>query len=259
MAFILTFSQNFTGLNYIHNFGKYCLLMVRVFSRTDKMGVFREQLAREIESLGIGSLGIIGIISLFMGMVIAIQMAAGIDNPVIPMYTVGYATRESVVLEFSPTVIALILAGKVGSNIASEIGTMRVTEQIDALEIMGVNSANYLILPKIVASLIINPFLTIISMILGIFGGFIACVSTGLLDGPTYVEGITLDFKTYHFVYALCKSVFFAFIITSISSFRGYYADGGSREVGAASTRAVVNASISILLWNFILTRIFLL
>lgn len=225
----------------------------------DKMAVFRQQVIREIDSLGISSVGIVSIISFFMGAVIAIQMAANIDSPLIPMNTVGYATRQSVILEFSPTVIALILAGKVGSSIASEIGTMRVSEQIDALEIMGVNSASYLILPKIVAALLIFPLLTVLSMILGIVGGYIACISTGLLHTTTYVEGITMDFKTFHFIYALVKSVFFAFIITSISSFRGYYADGGSREVGVASTKAVVNSSISILLWNFILTRIFLL
>lgn len=233
--------------------------MSRAFSRTDRWSVFREQLIREIDSLGIGSLGIVSIISLFMGAVIAIQMAAGIDSPLIPMYTVGYATRESIILEFSPTVIALILAGKVGSSIASEIGTMRVSEQIDALEIMGVNSANYLILPKILATILINPFLTIISIFLGLVGGYMACIGTGLLDTSTYIEGITLDFKTFNLIYAIIKTFFFAFIITSISSFRGYYADGGSREVGQASTRAVVNSSISILLWNFVLTRLLLL
>ncbi len=233
--------------------------MFRAFRQPGRNRFFKELLVREIDSLGVGSVGIIAIISLFMGAVIAIQMAANIESPLIPMYTVGYATRESVILEFSSTVIALILAGKVGSNIASEIGTMRVSEQIDALEIMGVNSAGYLILPKITAALLINPILTLMSMFLGVWGGYFACTLTGLLDSPTYIQGITLDFRPYHLVYSLIKSLVFAFVITSVASFRGYYVRGGSREVGQTSTRAVVNSSISILLWNLILTRLLLL
>jgi phospholipid/cholesterol/gamma-HCH transport system permease protein len=246
-------------LKYLENFGKYCLLIIRSFSKSPKSSVMRELIVRELDNLGIGSLYIVSIISFFMGAVAAIQLAANIDTPLIPMSTVGYGTRETIILEFSPTVIALILAGKVGSNIASEIGTMRVTEQIDALEIMGVNSANYLIFPKIIASIIINPILTVISMILGIYGGYLACTTTGLLDGTTYLYGATMDFKTFHFIYAIIKSVVFAFIIASVSAFRGYYVEGGSQEVGKASTKAVVNSSISILLWNFILTRLLLL
>jgi phospholipid/cholesterol/gamma-HCH transport system permease protein len=246
-------------LKYLDNFGRYCLLVVRSFSKSPKASVMRELIVRELDNLGIGSLYIVSIISFFMGAVAAIQLAANIDSPLIPMSTVGYGTRETIILEFSPTVIALILAGKVGSNIASEIGTMRVTEQIDALEIMGVNSANYLIFPKIIASLIINPILTVISMILGIYGGYLACTTTGLIDGTTYLYGATMDFKTFHFIYALIKSAVFAFVIASVSAFRGYYVEGGSQEVGKASTKAVVNSSISILLWNFILTRLLLL
>ncbi len=246
-------------LKYLDNFGRYCLLIIRSFSKSPKASVMRELIVRELDNLGIGSLYIVSIISFFMGAVAAIQLAANIDSPLIPMSTVGYGTRETIILEFSPTVIALILAGKVGSNIASEIGTMRVTEQIDALEIMGVNSANYLIFPKIIASLIINPILTVISMILGIYGGYLACTTTGLLDGTTYLYGATMDFKTFHFIYALIKSAVFAFVIASVSAFRGYYVEGGSQEVGKASTKAVVNSSISILLWNFILTRLLLL
>jgi phospholipid/cholesterol/gamma-HCH transport system permease protein len=246
-------------VKYFHNLGQYFVLVARSFSKSPKGAILKDLIVREIDNLGIGSLFIVSIISFFMGAVIAIQLAANIDSPLIPMYTVGYGTRETVVLEFSSTVIALILAGKVGSNIASEIGTMRVTEQIDALEIMGVNSANYLILPKIIAALIIFPFLTVISMILGIYGGYMSCTTSGLLDSSTYLYGATLDFKTFHFIYALIKSFVFAFIITSISAYRGYYVEGGSKEVGQASTRAVVSSSISILLWNFILTRLLLL
>lgn len=246
-------------MRYLDQFGQYCMLIGRAFSKTDKGSILREQVIREIDKLGVGSLFIVSIISFFMGAVIAIQLAAQIDSPLIPMYTVGYGTRESVILEFSPTIMALILAGKVGSNISSEIGTMRVSEQIDALEIMGVNSANYLILPKILAALIINPILTIISMFLGIYGGYLACITTGLLDSTTFLYGATMSFNSFHFTYAIIKSFVFAFIITSISGYRGYYVEGGSEEVGKASTKAVVNSSISILFWNFILTRLLLL
>jgi phospholipid/cholesterol/gamma-HCH transport system permease protein len=156
-------------------------------------------------------------------------------------------------------VVALILAGKVGSSIASEIGTMRVTEQIDALEIMGVNSAGYLILPKITASLVINPVLTLMSMFLGVFGGYLACMVTGMLDTSSYLTGLLFEFRPFNVVYSIIKSIVFAFIITSISAYRGYYVEGGSREVGENSTKAVVNSSIAILFWNLILTRILLL
>lgn len=233
--------------------------MARTFGRIDKRSVFWTSVIREIDKLGMGSLVIVAIISIFIGAVISIQLAVQIDMPLIPKYTIGFGTRDTVILEFSSTVIGLILAGKVGSNIGSEIGSMRVSEQIDALEIMGVNSANYLILPKIVAAVIINPILTVISIILGVFGGYLACISTGLLDSDTFIFGAQLGFKPWHLYYSLIKSVVFAFIITSISCFRGYYVEGGSEEVGKASTKAVVNSSISILLWNLILTVLLLL
>lgn len=233
--------------------------MGRTFGRTDKGSAFWQNVIREIDKLGMGSILIVSIISIFIGAVISIQLAAQIDSPLIPMYTVGYGTRETVILEFSSTVIGLILAGKVGSNIGSEIGSMRVSEQIDALEIMGINSANYLILPKIVAALIINPILTLLSMVLGIVGGFVACTTSGLLDASTFIYGAQLSFNDWHLWYSLIKCVFFAFIITSIACYRGYYVEGGSEEVGKASTKAVVNSSISILLWNLILTVVLLL
>jgi phospholipid/cholesterol/gamma-HCH transport system permease protein len=244
---------------FLHRFGKYCELVFRAFRKPDNWAVLREMTLREMDALGVGSIGIVSIISLFMGAVISIQMAANIDSPLIPLYTIGYATRESVILEFSSTVVALILAGKVGSSIASEIGTMRVTEQIDALEIMGVNSAGFLILPKILASLIVNPILTLVSMFLGIWGGYFACTFTGMVEGSTYQLGILYEFDPGHVRYSLIKALVFAFLISSIASFRGYYVEGGSREVGMASTKAVVNASISILFWNLILTRLLLL
>jgi phospholipid/cholesterol/gamma-HCH transport system permease protein len=193
-----------------------------------------------------------------MGAVVAIQIAFNIDSPLLPRYTVGYITAQSIILEFSPTILALILAGKVGSRIASEIGTMRVSEQIDALEIMGVNSASYLILPKIVAALFANPLLIIISMFLGIFGGWAAVYITGIYSANDYVFGIQSWFAGYQVIYALTKTVVFAFLITSISGYHGYYTSGGSLEVGKASTRAVVASCIMIIVFNLILTQLFL-
>lgn len=210
-------------------------------------------------SLGIGSLGIIAIISAFMGAVITIQTAAQIDSAWIPAYTVGFTTRQSVILEFAPTIIALILAGKVGSNVASELGTMRVSEQIDALEIMGINSASYLILPKILASMFIFPFLVIISMFLGIFSGYLICAATNVTPVADYIYGINYDFKPFHVFYALLKTVLFAAAITSVASYHGYYAKGGALEVGASSTRAVVYSSIVILVINYVVTQLLLI
>ncbi len=245
-------------LKVISNIGSYVMLMQKVFSRPQKRQIYWKQLIHEINSLGIESLGIVAFISIFMGAVVAIQTAYNIDSPLIPMSMVGFTTRQSVILEFSPTVISLILAGKVGSRIASEIGTMRVTEQIDALEIMGVNSANYLIFPKITASVLINPVLIVFSMWLGILGGWFAMSASGLVSTNDFIEGIRIDFEGYTIFYALTKTVFFAFIISSISGFFGYMTNGGALEVGQASTKAVVFSSITIILFNLVLTQLLL-
>jgi phospholipid/cholesterol/gamma-HCH transport system permease protein len=238
--------------------GRYVMLMLRVFSRPQKAPIFRKQLFDEFEHLGLDSIGIVAFISVFMGAVVAIQTAYNIDSPLIPMSMVGFTVRQSVILEFSPTVISLILAGKVGSRIASEIGTMRVTEQIDALEIMGVNSANYLIFPKIVASILINPVLIVFSMWLGILGGWISMMATGLVTTSDYISGIRIDFEGYTIFYALTKTLFFAYIISSVSGFYGYETQGGALEVGQASTKAVVVSSILIILFNLVLTQLLL-
>jgi phospholipid/cholesterol/gamma-HCH transport system permease protein len=198
------------------------------------------------------------IISIFIGAVITLQMAINLESPFIPKYLIGYATRETMILEFSSTVVALILSGKVGSNIASEIGTMRITEQIDALEIMGVNSASYLILPKIVATIIFFPLLTLLSILIGIVGGYIIAAATDIMIPAQYIDGLFYTFKTYSITYSLIKMAVFAFIITSVSAFCGYYAKGNSLEVGKASTRAVVASSIVIMLFNLILTQLLL-
>ena len=238
--------------------GNYVLLMQKVFSRPQKLRIFWNQLMTEINSLGLESLGIVAFISAFMGAVVSIQTAYNITSPLIPMSMVGFTVRQSVILEFSPTVISLILAGKVGSRIASEIGTMRVTEQIDALEIMGVNSANYLIFPKIVASILINPVLIVFSMWMGILGGWFAMVATGLTSTNDFVQGIRVDFMGYTIFYALTKTIFFAFIISSVSGFYGYITEGGALEVGRASTKAVVFSSVIIILFNLVLTQLLL-
>lgn len=242
----------------LQNIGKYVLLMYRVFSRPQKAAIFRRQLFVEFDSLGLDSLGIVAFISIFMGAVVAIQTAYNIDSPLIPLSMVGFTTRQSVILEFSPTVISLILAGKVGSRIASEIGTMRVTEQIDALEIMGVNSANYLIFPKVVAAVLINPILITFSMWLGIVGGWLSMMLSGLVSTPDYINGMRLDFEVFTVFYSLIKTVCFAFIISSISGFYGYITHGGALEVGQASTKAVVVSSILIILFNLVLTQLLL-
>lgn len=234
------------------------MLMYRVFSKPEKFSIYWKQLLKEIESLGLGSLGIVTIISMFMGAVITIQSAFGFESPWIPLYAVGVASRDSIVLEFSPTIVSLILAGKVGSNIASEIGTMRVTEQIDALEIMGINPSGYLILPKIVAAVFINPFLIIISMFLALLGGYVAGIFTHAVTSYEYIYGIQYDFRPFNVTYALVKTVVFAFIIVSVSAYHGYYTNGGALEVGRSSTRAVVYSSIIILLFNVLITQLLL-
>jgi phospholipid/cholesterol/gamma-HCH transport system permease protein len=230
-----------------------------VFSKPEKIKIFRKRTFDEIQTIGINSLPIVALMSIFIGGVIALQTASNMDSPILPDYTIGYITRSSTILELSPTIISLILAGKVGSNVASEIGTMRITEQIDALEIMGVNSLTYLVLPKIVAAVIFFPILITFSMTLGIVGGWLALVISDLSTTETFLIGIRYYFKTGDIVYALTKTVVFGFLIVSISSFYGYYSKGGSLDVGRSSTQAVVTSSIAILIANFLLTQMILL
>jgi phospholipid/cholesterol/gamma-HCH transport system permease protein len=243
---------------FLSQLGRYVLLLKKVFSRPEKSVIYYKQTMHELVYLGLNSVGIITIISFFMGAVITLQTAYNTENPIYPKYLIGLGCRDSIILEFSSTVAALILAGKVGSSIASEIGTMRVTEQIDALEIMGVNSASYLILPKIIATLVFNPFLTLISICVGVLGGYVVGTTTGVITTQDYIYGIQYAFIPYYVTYSLIKTLFFAFIITSVSAFQGYYVEGGSLEVGRASTKAVVFSSVLILLFNVILTQLLL-
>ncbi len=245
-------------MKYLENFGLYIKFVQRVFAKPHKHTVFIKQVIKEAESLGTNSVGIVLIISIFMGAVITLQTAYNIEMPFIPRYTVGVAARDSILLEFSSTIVGLILAGKVGSSIASEIGTMRVTEQIDAIEIMGINSAGYLVLPKVLGFMLMMPFLVLLSMGVGITGGWLAGDLTGEVPSPDFVYGIRYAFVPFYIAYSLIKCVVFAFLISTVSAFYGYYVKGGSLEVGKASTKAVVVSSIQILLFNLILTQLLL-
>ena len=245
-------------LQALQHIGRYFQMLYQVFSRPEKQAVYWKKIIYEMYQLGYNSLAIVAIISIFMGAVVAIQTGLQFDSPFIPKYLIGYATRESLILEFSPTMIALILAGKVGSSIASEIGTMRVTEQIDALEIMGINSQAFIIQPKIVAAVLFFPFLVIISMSIGMLGGYLAGVVGGLLSHNEFVYGLNYWFEPFHISYAMVKTLFFAFVISSVSAYFGYFTEGGALDVGKSSTKAVVYSSIVILIINFTLTQLML-
>ena len=243
----------------LHSMGEYTMLMMKCITVPDRWSMFFKQLIKEIYKLGVDSLWIVIIISIFIGTVIAIQISLNISSPLIPKSTIGYTTREIILLEFSSSIMALILAGKVGSNIASEIGTMRVTEQIDAMEIMGVTSANFLILPKMVGLMIFIPVLVIFSMFTGICGGIFASYnSTTGMTPASFEYGLQFYFTEFYIWYSIIKSVVYAFIIASIASYFGYNVKGGALEVGKASTNAVVMSSIMILLADVILTQLML-
>jgi len=242
-------------MKILSHIGAYILLMRRTIARPEKHSILYQQILREIEKVGINSFAIVVIVSLFVGAVITIQTNFNIENPLLPKYLVGLTVRDSLLLEFSSTMVALILAGKVGSSIASELGMMRITEQIDALEVMGINSASFLIMPKIIAAVVFFPILCLLSIMVGLFGGYLACALGGVMPPSDYIMGIQYAFYPYYISYALTKTVFYAIIITSVSSYFGYNVSGGAVSVGKASTRAVVQSSILILLANLILTR----
>ena len=244
--------------NSIALFGRYWIFMSRVFAIPDRWKVFIRRTIQEVSKLGVDSIPLVLIISVFIGAVIAIQMQLNISSPLVPAYSTGLATREIILLEFSSSILCLILAGKVGSNIASEIGTMRVTEQIDALEIMGVNSANYLVLPKVVAFVCFMPVLVVLCMGTSILGGYSVAVFTDLITESKFVYGLQMMFREWFVWYGIIKSLVFAYIIASVASFYGYYVKGGALEVGSASTKGVVSSSILILLFDVVLTKLLL-
>ena len=241
---------------WLTTFGKYLILMGRSFSRPERMRMFLKQYIKEMSQLGIDSIGIVLLISFFIGAVICIQMKLNIQSPWMPRWVSGYTTREILILEFSSSIMCLILSGKVGSNIASELGTMRVTQQIDALDIMGINSANYLILPKILGLVTIMPFLVIFSSVVGILGAYATAYIGHVLEPEDLTLGLQHSFKPWFVWMSMIKSLFFAFIISSVSSFYGYGVKGGSVEVGKASTDAVVSSSILILFSDVFLTQL---
>lgn len=232
-------------------------MLAEIFRKPTKWAVMRTLIFKEVDDLIIGSLGIVAFISFFVGGVVAIQTALNLTNPLIPKYLIGFATRQSIVLEFAPTFISIIMAGKMGSFITSSIGTMRVTEQIDALEVMGVNSLNYLVFPKLIA-LLLYPFVIGIAMFLGITGGFIASVYGGFGNSTDFVSGLQMEFIPFHITYAFIKTFIFALILATIPSFHGYYMKGGALEVGKASTVSFVWTSVTIILVNYILTQLLL-
>lgn len=242
----------------IQTLGRYILLMRRVFSKPDNWSMFGRQFIAEAQKLVIDSIGIVCLISVFIGAVCVLQIVLNMGDAILPRYIIGFTTREIMMLEFSSAVMSLILAGKVGSNISSEIGTMRITEQIDALEIMGVNSANYIILPKIAALVVFMPILIILSIGTGLVGAALVTWITGDPAPDDFVDGLQTFFDPYHIYYSIEKGWFFAFLIASIASYCGYTVRGGALEVGKASTQAVVTSSILILMADIVLTQLLL-
>ena len=242
--------------NWLTTFGRYVMLMGRTFARPERLRMFLKQYVKEMAQLGVDSIGIVLLISFFIGAVICIQMKLNIQSPWMPRWVSGYTTREIMLLEFSSSIMCLILAGKVGSNIASEIGTMRVTQQIDALEIMGVNSANYLILPKILGLITIMPFLVIFSSAMGFVGAYATAYIGHIMAPDDLTLGLQHNFNAWFIWMSIIKSLFFAFIIASVPAYFGYTVEGGSVEVGKASTSAVVSSSVLILFADVFLTQL---
>jgi len=232
-------------------------MLKEVFNKQTKWKVMKPLIFKEIDDLIIGSLGIVAFISFFIGAVVAIQTALNLTNPLIPKSLIAFATRQSVILEFAPTFISIIMAGRAGSYITSSIGTMRVTEQIDALEVMGVNSLNYLVFPKIIA-FILYPFVIALAMFLGMFGGYVAGVYGGFIGSEEFVQGMQTDFNPYHIFYAFFKTLIFGMVLATVPSFHGFYMKGGALEVGKASTTSFVWTSVTIILINYILTQLML-
>jgi phospholipid/cholesterol/gamma-HCH transport system permease protein len=241
---------------FFYHFGRYLQLLGQAFARPESWRMYWKETARQMEDIGIGSLAIVALISVFIGAVAAVQFAYQLSGQLIPQYYIGYIVRDLALIELSPTFTCLVLAGKVGSNMASEIAGMRQKEHIDAMEIMGVNTAAYLILPKIVAAITMIPLLVAVSAFVSIMGGYLASVPTDLLSHGDYVRGLRSFFVEYNVVMMFIKAFIFSFILTSISCYQGYFVRGGSVELGKASTAAVVYSDIAILLADYVLTVI---
>jgi len=245
-------------MNFFTEFGRYLLLMKGMFSRPENGKMYWKEFMHQCAEIGLGSLGIVVIISFFMGAVSALQTAYQLTSPVIPKSTIAQIVRDTVILEFAPTLVCIVLAGVVGSKIASELGNMRVSEQIDALEIMGINTKTYLVLPKILAALMMIPLLVVISMSLGIWGGRVAGVASGILAPNVYDRGLLENFVPFNVFFALIKGYTFSFIISSIPAYYGYHVQGGSLEIGRSSTKAVVVSCVAILFADYLLAALLL-
>ncbi|MCQ2292071.1 MAG: ABC transporter permease [Bacteroidales bacterium] len=238
--------------------GEYFIFLRKVFSRPEKWSVFFKKLLFEMDAMGIGSMLIVSIVSIAMGSVITMQTAMQIESSWIPTWTVGFVSRTSIVMELCPTIISLLLVGNLGSRITAEIGSMRVTEQIDALEVMGINPASYMVLPKVIASLIVNPVLIIFSICFALIGGYVTIVLIGNITPYDFMDGLTYCFRVYDVVYAVTKTFVFAFVMSTVASFYGYRIDGGALELGKASTQGIVVSSFIILVLNVLITQIML-
>lgn len=242
----------------MRSLGQFLIFLGSMFVRRETFKTYVSLTIDECIKVGYNSLFIVTIVSVFMGAVTTIQTAYNLVSPFIPKYVVSLVVRDMTVLELAPTIMAIVYAGKVGSNIAGELGTMRITEQVDALEVMGINSASYLVLPKIIASMIMYPMLVILSGFLCLYGGYLTSVFTGILTGFDYVYGLRFEFVEYNIQFALIKAVVFAFLVAAISAYKGYYTSGGALEVGQSSTAAVTNSCIAILLADYLLAQLLL-
>ena len=245
-------------MNFITHLGRYSLMLKGMIAKPENAKVYWKEFMQQCNDIGIGSIGIVSIVSIFMGAVSAVQTAYQLTSPLIPASTIAQIVRDTVILEFSPTLVCIVLAGVVGSKIASELGNMRISEQIDALEIMGINTKTYLVMPKIAAALLMIPLLVVISMLLGILGGRLAGNASGILSNDTFDRGLMENFNTFNVWFALIKAYTFAFIISSIPAYYGYYVTGGALEIGRSSTKAVVISCIMILLADYALAALLL-
>jgi len=245
-------------MNFFSHFGKYILMLKGMFSKPENAKLYWKEFMHQCSEIGIGSLGIVAIISVFMGAVSAVQTSYQLVSPLIPLSTIAQIVRDTVILEFAPTLVCIVLAGVIGSKIASELGNMRVSEQIDALEIMGINTKTYLVMPKIAAALVTIPMLVVIAMVLGIYGGRFAGAASGILSNDTYDRGLMENFMPYNVTFALIKAYTFAFIISTVPAYFGYYVKGGSLEIGRSSTTSVVVSCVMILLADYVLAAMLL-
>ncbi len=245
-------------MSFFTHFGRYLLMIKGMFTKPENAKMYWKEFMHQCNDIGIGSLGIVSIISVFIGAVSAVQTAYQLVSPLIPLTTIATIVRDTVILEFAPTLVCIVLAGVIGSKIASELGNMRVSEQIDALEIMGINTKAYLIMPKIAAALVTIPLLVIIAMVLGIWGGRMAGTASNILSADTFDKGLIMNFAPYNVTFALIKSYTFAFIISSIPAYYGYYVKGGALEIGKSSTKSVVVSCVMLLFADYVLSQLLL-